>query len=157
MPMTGKLFSSLPPNDSIGDGAGRHGRLGLAGIREREERLGGEMAIDSVGGRGTRIHVQLPAEIIGPHSPELEAGDSAVSSKRIRVLFADDHPIVRDGFAAMIAAERDMVSIGEMETGEQAIELFRKLKPDVAVMDLKLPGMDSLSAHQKWTTSALEK
>src|SRR6266404_4283216 len=57
------------------------------------------------------------------------AGDNVVSSKPIRVLFADDHPIVRDGFAAMIAAERDMVSIGEVETGEEAIKLFRKLKP----------------------------
>ena len=69
-----------------------------------------------------------------------------MSSKPIRVLFADDHPIVRDGFAAMIAAERDMVSIGEVETGEEAIRLFRKQKPDVAVLDLKLSGIDAIAA-----------
>ena len=69
-----------------------------------------------------------------------------MSSKPIRVLFVDDHPIVRAGFAAMIAAERNMVSIGEVATGEEGIKLFRHLRPDVAVLDLKLPGMDAVAA-----------
>jgi signal transduction histidine kinase len=58
----------------FGEDASRQGRWDLTAIRERVERLGGEMTIGSVGGRGTRIRVQFPAEIIGPQSPELEAG-----------------------------------------------------------------------------------
>src|ERR1700730_11050703 len=50
---------------------------------------------------------------------------------------------MRAGFASLIQKARDITSVGEVATGEAAVELFRKLTPDVTVIDLKLPGMDA--------------
>jgi DNA-binding NarL/FixJ family response regulator len=67
-------------------------------------------------------------------------------AKRIRVLCVDDHPIVREGMAAMIESEGDVVSVGEAGDGQAAIEQYRKLKPDVVVMDLRMPGLGGVEA-----------
>jgi DNA-binding NarL/FixJ family response regulator len=64
----------------------------------------------------------------------------------IRVLCADDHPLVRKGIAALLVNETDMLLVGEAENGREAIELFRLLKPDVTLMDLRMPVMDGLTA-----------
>ena len=58
----------------------------------------------------------------------------------------DDHPIVREGIAAMIESQDDVVSVGEAADGKAAIEQYRKLKPDVVVMDLRMPGLGGLEA-----------
>src|SRR5258708_18250012 len=62
-------------------------------------------------------------------------------SKSIRVLCVDDHPVVREGIAAIIEREEDVASVGEAGDGKAAIEQYRKLKPDVVVMDLRMAGM----------------
>ena len=67
-------------------------------------------------------------------------------AKGIRVLCVDDHPIVREGIAAMMENEDDVVSVGEAADGKAAIELYRKLKPDVVVMDLRMPELGGLEA-----------
>src|SRR5499426_3179701 len=67
-------------------------------------------------------------------------------AKGIRVLCVDDHPIVREGIAAMIESQDDVVSVGEAADGKAAIEQYRKLKPDVVVMDLRMPGLGGLEA-----------
>ena len=64
----------------------------------------------------------------------------------IRVLAADDHPMVRAGLAAVIAAEADMEFVGEAATGAAAVELCRRHGPDVVLMDLRMPEMDGLAA-----------
>ncbi len=64
----------------------------------------------------------------------------------IRVLVADDHPLVRQGVAAVVAAQSDMSIVGEAGDGQQAVELFRKLRPDVALIDLGLPVLDGIEA-----------
>src|SRR6266699_4337951 len=67
-------------------------------------------------------------------------------SKSIRVLCVDDHPIVREGIAAIIEREEDGASVGEAGDGKAAIEQYRKLKPDVVVMDLRMAGMGGVEA-----------
>jgi DNA-binding NarL/FixJ family response regulator len=64
----------------------------------------------------------------------------------IRVLCADDHPLVRKGIASILANETDVVLVGEAGSGQEAVELFRKLKPDVVLMDLRMPGMSGIEA-----------
>ncbi len=57
----------------------------------------------------------------------------------IRVLVADDHPVVREGLVALIARQPDMTVVAEAQTGREAIELYRRNRPDVALMDLRMP------------------
>lgn len=64
----------------------------------------------------------------------------------IRIVVADDHPMIRTGLGAVIALESDMVLVGEAATGEQAVELFRDLQPDVMLMDINMPVMDGIDA-----------
>jgi len=63
-----------------------------------------------------------------------------------RIMIADDHPVVREGFAAMIGTEPDMTVVAQARSGEEAIELFRRVRPDVTLMDLRMPGMGGVEA-----------
>ncbi|SDE93597.1 response regulator transcription factor [Terriglobus roseus] len=64
----------------------------------------------------------------------------------IRVLAVDDHPLLRAGVIASINAQADMTVVGEAATGEEAIQQFRNHRPDVTVMDLRLPGKSGIEA-----------
>lgn len=66
----------------------------------------------------------------------------------IRVLVVDDHPLVRQGVVAVVAAESDMAVVGEAGDGRQAVEVFRKVRPDVALVDLGLPVLDGIGAME---------
>ena len=67
-------------------------------------------------------------------------------SPSIRVLVVDDHPIVRTGLMTMLEYEPDMTVVGEAGDGQQAVEQFRHLQPDVVLMDLRLPQMSGVAA-----------
>jgi DNA-binding NarL/FixJ family response regulator len=64
----------------------------------------------------------------------------------IRVLAVDDHPLLREGIRALIATERDMDLVGEAANGREGIEAFRRLRPDVTLMDLQMPEMNGIDA-----------
>src|ERR1700683_785643 len=67
-------------------------------------------------------------------------------TKKIRVLAVDDHPLLREGIAAVIDGEDDIELVAEATTGQEAIELFRTHRPDVTLMDLQMPGMNGIEA-----------
>ncbi|HIK07403.1 MAG TPA: response regulator transcription factor [Trichormus sp. M33_DOE_039] len=65
---------------------------------------------------------------------------------QIRILIVDDHPVVRQGLAAMIDRESDMVVVGQVCNGSKAVSVFRQHQPDVTLMDLRMPEMDGVDA-----------
>lgn len=67
---------------------------------------------------------------------------------RIRVLLADDHPIVRDGLRKLLSLEDDIDVIGEAGDGRQVLEQVQELEPDILLLDLRMPNLDGLSALQ---------
>jgi DNA-binding NarL/FixJ family response regulator len=67
-------------------------------------------------------------------------------SKRIRILAVDDHPILRQGIAGLIADESDMTLVAEAANGREAIQQYRTHQPDITLMDLQMPEMNGLDA-----------
>lgn len=66
--------------------------------------------------------------------------------EQIRVLCVDDHPLVRKGIASILANEAGMRLVAEAANGREAVELFRKHRPDVTLMDLRMPVLDGIEA-----------
>lgn len=75
-------------------------------------------------------------------------GPGPEGSKKIRVLIADDHPIVRDGLRRLLELEDDIEVVGEAADGRQAIDLSVQRDPDVVLLDLRMPQLDGLAALQ---------
>ncbi len=66
--------------------------------------------------------------------------------KKTRILIVDDHSLMRMGLSSLIASEKDMETVGEADNGQTAVELVRKLKPDVVIMDLMMPELSGAEA-----------
>lgn len=64
----------------------------------------------------------------------------------IRVMIADDHPILREGITAMLENEADMELVAEARDGTEAVTLFRRFEPDVTLLDVQMPGIDGIEA-----------
>lgn len=67
----------------------------------------------------------------------------------IRILCADDHPLVRKGIALILANEPDLELVAEAGDGQEAVELFRRHQPDVTLMDLRMPALDGIEATRR--------
>jgi two-component system response regulator NreC len=70
-------------------------------------------------------------------------------SKKIRVLIVDDHSIVREGVRMILAGQEDFEVVGEASNGREGVEIARRMKPDVVVMDISMPDMNGIEATAK--------
>jgi two-component system response regulator NreC len=75
-------------------------------------------------------------------------------ARKIRILLADDHTMVRQGFRMILAAQPDMEIVGEAGNGREAVELASELKPDVVVMDVAMPELNGIEATRRITDDA---
>ena len=74
--------------------------------------------------------------------------------KRTRILLADDHAVVRQGFKMILDAQADMETVGEAANGREAVELAEQLRPDVVVMDVSMPELNGIEATRRLASSA---
>ncbi len=68
---------------------------------------------------------------------------------RIRILLADDHKLLREGLRALVEEQPDLSVIAEAEDGRAAVQLARKLLPDIVVMDISMPGLNGIEAARQ--------
>jgi signal transduction histidine kinase/ActR/RegA family two-component response regulator len=129
----------------VDDGAGlaaqpTAGGFGLAGLRDRVEVLGGRVELRNRRDRpGAVLSVEVDAIALSRADGGLDpAGDNGATS--LRVLVADDHPIVRTGLVDLLGQEPDIEVVGAAGTGEDAVRLALETAPDVVMMDLEMPG-----------------
>ncbi len=73
----------------------------------------------------------------------------SATNGKIRVILADDHPVVRDGLAAIVNQQADMQVVAEAGDGDEAIEMYRSHRPDVMVLDLRMPKRDGVAVVQQ--------
>ncbi|HXJ60925.1 MAG TPA: response regulator transcription factor [Verrucomicrobiae bacterium] len=67
-----------------------------------------------------------------------------INARPIRILIAEDHPVVADGIVAILAKAKDMVVVGQARGGAEAIELFKQHQPDIVLLDLRMPVVDGI-------------
>jgi two-component system, NarL family, response regulator len=84
--------------------------------------------------------------IIHPRRFRTETMLQPIATKTIRILIADDHPIVRQGLVSILEEEPDMDIVGEADNGKEAIALFRQHQPDIVLLDLRMPIMGGVEA-----------
>jgi PAS domain S-box-containing protein len=144
-------------------GGGTTGGFGLFSLHERLEALGGSMTIESAPGKGSAFTLEVPMQRTEhsaaprqtgvpaqrartPRAKAACAETAAADRPPIRVLLVDDHLVVRQGLAMVLGGESDLEIVGEASDGRSAIDLARKLRPDVVTMDVGLPGMSGIDA-----------
>jgi len=106
----------------------------------------------------------VPTPSSSPHaantkttSPDINsAGRKAGSAAKIRVVLADDHNIVREGLRLLLETADDIEVVGEVENGRLAVEMVKKLHPDVVVMDLVMPTLNGMEAARQIAKEAPE-
>lgn len=132
--------------------------IGLLSLRERASYTGGSLVIESAPGGGSRFTLTIPvAGINGTvynSIPSLsnhrhEDNLKKTSGAAIRVLFADDHKVMRQGLIQIISGQPNLKVAGEAVNGLEAVQLARQLESDVIVMDISMPEMDGIEATRR--------
>jgi DNA-binding NarL/FixJ family response regulator len=92
---------------------------------------------------GTRWH-GVAFNLAGAPTGQIMSPSARPSENGIRILIADDHPIVREGLMAVLALEDDLKVVGQAHDGEEACLLYNQLSPDILILDLRMPKKDGL-------------
>jgi PAS domain S-box-containing protein len=165
-------------DDGIGFDLVQHHELdysgfGLLAVRERIGFLGGELSIRSASHAGTEARLKIPLCAQSPVLPAMKSvhQQAAISYEQkplrshitvpqrgqtapYRILLVDDHVLVRQGLAALLAEEDDVKVVGEASDGLEAIEMVQRIQPDLILMDASMPDLDGASAiriiHERW-------
>lgn len=77
-----------------------------------------------------------------------------MGEKKIRIMLADDHSVVRQGFRRILEAQEDMEIVGEASNGREAVQMATDLKPDLVVMDVAMPELNGIEATRRLTASS---
>ena len=140
------------------------GEFGLFSIRERLDLVGGSLRLEAEPRKGTRATVTVPqrsALVLDDDEREADLDDLVdvasetqeqelvLSERRIRVLLADDHEIVREGLASLLTDEPDIEVVGQASDGQEAVELAGEIRPDVVLMDVTMPRLDGIEATRQ--------
>jgi PAS domain S-box-containing protein len=144
----GRGFDGAVPPE--GEATGE--RVGLCGMRERVALIGGEFRIHSRPGAGTSVVAEIPLLDAVPVHDEPLPSPRRETSPPAQLVVADDQAIVREGLRTMLAGEQDFEVVGEATDGREALELCRNLKPDLVLMDVRMPRMDGLAATRAITS-----
>ena len=88
---------------------------------------------------------------VGTYEKTMTQEQGANGAKRIRVLLADDHEVMRDGLVQLVDRQADMEVVGAVGTGRSAVRLAKKTRPDVAIMDLAMPDLNGVDATRQIT------
>ncbi|MFZ0132850.1 MAG: response regulator [Desulfobacterales bacterium] len=134
--------------------------FGLLSLRERTRHIGGSLTIESAPGRGSRFTLRVPLsldkgaetrrlDVSDPSSGSLAGEIAAAEEVVTRVLFVDDHRVMRQGLIQLISGQPHIQVAGEAANGLEAIERARQVKPDVIVMDVSMPEMDGIEATRR--------
>jgi PAS domain S-box-containing protein len=130
--------------------------LGLLSLRERARHIGGSLVIESAPDQGSRFTLTVPRSISKIDEVQQSETDRLpeapvkvsenIGSGVTRVLFVDDHKVIRQGLINLIGTQPGIDVAGEASNGKEAIDRVRQLKPDVVVMDVSMPEMDGIEA-----------
>ena len=107
-------------------------------MRERAQAIGADLTVQSQPGHGTEIKVVWD----NTHRPSEEKAQMSTPSP-IRVMVVDDHGMVRRGIVAYLKSNADILVVGEAENGREALDACEQLAPNVILMDLTMPEMDT--------------
>ncbi len=136
--------------------------LGVITIRERASYMGGSLDIQAAPGQGSCFTLKIPCHLIESRSSQSSDESAAEEGAGVvqkepdqtaeadkKVLFVDDHEVMRQGLIELIAEQPGISVVGEAENGLQAIERARELQPDVIVMDISMPVMGGIEATRR--------
>lgn len=126
-----------------------NGGFGLFSIRERLAHLGAQINIVSARGRGTKIELLSPLQSATPQPAVNGTEVAIVPQRKIRIVIADDQTLTREGLRLLLEKIPDIEVIGEAADGEAAVDICRRITPDVVVMDIAMPKLNGIEATKR--------